>query len=94
MLPFRVLSVTTSDPLRLPEAVGIKLTGSVQDFSIGNVPAEPAVLATNGQAVPPLLFNVKFVVILGLFPLDGMGKFSVALPRFHRVTDCGLLLLV
>ena len=67
MLPFRVLSVITSDPLRLPEAVGIKLTGSVQDFSIGNVPAEPAELAI---------------------------KFNVAFPRFHKVTVCGLLLLV
>ena len=94
LVPFRVLSVNTSDPLRLPAVVGAKLTGRVHDVPSANVPPEPAVLAISGQAVTPLLLRVKFVVILGLFPLDGFGRFSVAFPRFHRVTVLGLSVLV
>jgi hypothetical protein len=94
LVPLRLLSVRTSEPLRLPAAVGVKLIGSVQDASIANVPAELDVLPINGQAVDPLLFNVKLVEMLGSFPLDGTGKVSAAFPRFHRVTVCGLSLLV
>ena len=86
LLPFRVLSVTTSDPLKLPMAVGEKLMGRVHDVPSASVPGDPAPLAISGQAVPPLLFSVKLVEMLGLFPLPGTGKFSVAFPRFHSVT--------
>ena len=91
MLPFRVLSVRTSEPLILPATVGAKLMGRVHDVPSASVPAELAVLLINGHAVDPLLFSVKLVAMLGLLPLDGMGKVSAAFPRFHTVTVCGLL---
>jgi hypothetical protein len=92
--PFMLLSVTTSDPLIVPAAVGAKLIGSVQDAPTASVPADEAVLPINGQAVPPVLFRVKFAAILGLFPLVGIGSVSAIFPLFHSDTVCGLSLLV
>jgi len=89
-----LLSVTTNDPLIVPAAVGAKLIGRVQDAPVASVPADEAVLPINGQAVPPVLFKVKFDAILGLFPLVGIGSVRVVFPLFHRVTVCGLSLLV
>jgi hypothetical protein len=93
-VPFKLLFVSTSDPVMLPEDVGAKLIDSVQDAPAAKVPADPAVLPINGQADPPELFKVKFVEMLGLFPLDGIENVSAALPLFARVTVCGLSLLV
>jgi hypothetical protein len=78
----------------VPAAVGAKLIGRVQDAPVASVPADEDVLPINGQAVPPVLFKVKFVAILGLFPLDGIGSVSAVFPLFHSVTVCGLSLLV
>ena len=94
MVPFRLLSVSTSEPLMLPEAVGAKLMGRVQDVPRASVPWELAELDINGQAVDPTLFNVKLTAIAGLFPLDGIGRVSAALPRLNTVTVFGLSLLV
>ena len=66
----------------------------MQDAPAASVPADEAVLPINGQAVPPVLFKVKFDAILGLFPLDGIGSVSAVFPLFHSVTVCGLSLLV
>jgi hypothetical protein len=89
-----LLSVTTNDPLIVPAAVGAKLIGRVQDAPAASVPTDEDVLPINGQAVPPVLFNVKFDAILGLFPLVGIGSVSAVFPLFHRVTVWGLSLLV
>jgi hypothetical protein len=78
----------------LPADVGVKLMGRVQGVPSASDPAELAELDINGQADDPTLFNVKLAAMLGLFPLDGIGKVSAALPRFHTVTVCGLSLLV
>jgi hypothetical protein len=86
--------VTTNDPLIVPAAVGAKLIGSVQDAPVASVPVDEAVLPINGQAVPPVLFKVKFAAILGLFPLVGIGSDSAVFPLFHNVTVWGLSLLV
>jgi hypothetical protein len=91
---FRLLSVSARDPLRLPAAVGAKLIDRVQDAPTASVPADEAVLPTNGQAVPPELFKVKLDEILGLFPLDGMENANGVVPLFQMVTVCGLSLLV
>jgi hypothetical protein len=90
----RLLSVSTRDPLRLPAVVGAKLIDRVQNAPAASEPADEAELPVNGQAVPPELFKVKFVEILGLFPLDGIGNVSAVFPLFHSVTVCGLSLLV
>jgi len=94
LVPFILLSVTASDPLIVPAAVGAKLIGRVQDAPVASVPTDEDVLPINGQAVPPVLFNVKFDAILGLFPLVGIGSVSAVFPLFHSVTVCGLSLLV
>jgi len=91
---FRLLSVSTSDPLMLPVDVGAKLIGRVHDVPAARDPVNEAVLPINGHAVPPALFKVKFVETLGLLPLDGIGKVSAAFPLFHSVTVCGLSPLV
>jgi hypothetical protein len=59
-----------------------------------SVPAaeEPALTCVHEDAL--LVFSVKFVVMLGLFPLDGTGKLNAALPMFSTVTVFGLSLLV
>ena len=77
----------------LPTDVGVKLIGKVQDAPTARVPAAGELLSINGQAIPPELFKVKFVEMLGLFPLDEMGKVSAVFPSFHSVTVCGLSLL-
>ena len=94
LVPFRLLSVSIRDPMRLPAAVGAKLIDRVQDAPAASVPADEAVLPINGQAVPPELFKVKFVEILGLFPLDGMENANGVVPLFESVTVWGLSLLV
>ena len=66
----------------------------MQDAPAASVPADEAVLPINGQAVPPVLFNVKFVDMLGLLPLDGIENVKVEFPLFQSVTVCGLSLLV
>jgi hypothetical protein len=91
---FRLLSVSARDPLMLADDVGTKLIGRVQDAPAASVPADEAVLPINGQAVPSELFKVKLVEMLGLFPLDGIGNVSGALPLFDNVKVCGLSLLV
>jgi len=88
------LSVTIRDPLIVPAAVGEKPIGREQDPPTASVPANEAVLPINGQAVPPVLLKVKFVAMLGLFPVVGIGKVSAELPLFDSVTICGLSLLV
>jgi hypothetical protein len=89
-----VLSVNTNVPLKVPAAWGVKLMGNRQDCPAASVAAaeEPA-LTSGHEDAAPLPFRVKFAEMLGLFPLLGIGKFSVALPTFSRVTICGLSLL-
>ena len=81
-----MLSVKASDPLSAPTTPGAKLIGNWQDAPAANVPAVKEPLVTSGHAEDPLLFKLKFAVMLGLFPVDGTGKFSVALPVFSTVT--------
>jgi len=70
------------------------VTGNRQDAPAASVPTVEDPLSTNGHADVALLFQVKFVVMLGLFPVAGTGKISAALPVFSTVTVSGLSLLV
>jgi hypothetical protein len=90
----RALSVSTSVPLKVPVTVGVKLMGNMQERPGNSFPAVGKPVLTSGHEDAPLLFRVKFAVMLGLFPVLGTGKFSAALPTFSRVTVCGLSLLV
>src|SRR5665213_1069092 len=89
-----LLSLITSEPLMLPPVVGVKLMGNVQLVFAGTEADDPEELVSSGQAVPPTLFRVKPVEMLGLVPVPGMGNVSAALPMFSSVTVCGLSLLV
>ena len=80
--------------MRVPAVVGSKLIGNWQEAPAANVPAVGEFVPTSGQAVAPLLSRVKFAAMLGLFPVEREGKFSVVLPTFETVTVCGLSLLV
>ena len=88
-LAFKFVSVSTSDPLILPLAVGVKFTSSVQETPEANVPAEEAPLPTCGQLLEPA--SAKFGEILGFWapPVDGMGNVRSALPLFANVTVFG-----
>jgi hypothetical protein len=86
--------VSVRVPLRTPVTVGVKLMGNRQYASAASVPAVEEPEFSNGQAEEPLLFKVKFAVMLGLLPFDGIGKVNEALPTFSTVTVCGLSLLV
>ena len=68
--------------------------GRVQVLPTASVPGDEEVELTCGQAVPPLLFQVKLAAMLGSKPLEGTGRLSAALPTFSIVTVCGLSLLV
>ena len=85
-----MLSVRTSEPLKEPAAVGKKLIGSWQDSPGASVPGSEDPLLSNGQSKLPELFRVKFAEILGLFPLEGIGNVSAALPAFSTVIVRGL----
>jgi hypothetical protein len=91
---FRLVSVNTSEPLRLPGTVGAKVTGKVQLAPAARVADALLLLYVNGQLPPLLLSKVKFVAMLGLFPLLRIGKVSVALPLLIIVSVCGLSLLI
>ena len=51
--------------------------GNRQEAPAARVPAIDEFSITSGQAAVPLLSRVKFAAMLGLFPVEGMGKFSV-----------------
>jgi len=92
---FRVLSVSTSDPVRLPVPAGVKLMGRMQVALAANVPADPEVVVSSGQAVLPTLFRLKLVPErFGSVPVPGIGNVSAVVPRFSSVTVFGLSLLV
>ncbi len=91
---FRLLSVRTSEPLREPAAVGTKLMGNWQNAPGASVPAAEEPLLISGQADAAPVLSVKFAVMLGLLPLDGIGKLNAALPTFSTVTVFGLSVLV
>ena len=88
------MSVSTSDPPKVPASVGAKLIGNWHEAPAASVPGNDAVEATSGQAVPAVLFRVKFSAMLGLLPEPGTGKASAALPMFESVTVCGLSVLM
>src|SRR5258705_13766440 len=50
-------------------------------------------MPTGGLDDPPALSRVKFAAILGLLPVEGIGKAIAALPMFSTVTVCGLSVL-
>jgi hypothetical protein len=93
-LILRALSVKTSGPLSEPTTVGEKLMGSRQDSPAAKAPGEEELELIRVQAEATLLLSVKFVEMLGLFPVDGMGKDRAALPSLTSVIVCGLSLLV
>lgn len=78
----RLLSVSASEPLRAPAEVGVKLIGNWHDAPAARVPGVEEPAPTSGQAEVPLLSKVKFVAILGLLPVDRIGKVNGALPAF------------
>ena len=90
----RVLSVSTSDPLKIPPEWGVKLMGNKQDCPACSAPTVEEPALTSGHSDVPVLFKLKFDEMTGLLPILGIGKLSVALPTFSRVTVCGLSLLV
>jgi hypothetical protein len=90
----RFESVNTSDPLKLPAAVGAKLIENAQEAPAASVPGAEELLSTTGQELGALPARVKFVVMLGLLPVAGTGKDRSALPAFSSVTVCGLSVLV
>jgi hypothetical protein len=61
LVAFRLLSVRTSEPLTVPLVVpvGAKLMGRVQLAPDASVADDELPVVSNGQAEPPLLFNVK-----------------------------------
>ena len=91
---FRLLSVTSDEPLRAPAVTGPKLMGNRQEAPAASDPAVEELALTSGQAVDPLLLRLKFAEMLGLFPVEGIGMLSVELPMFASVTICGLSLLM
>jgi len=58
------------------------------------LPAAEEPLLISGQADAAPVLSVKFAVMLGLLPLDGIGKLNAALPTFSTVTVFGLSVLV
>src|SRR5690349_6338884 len=80
----RLLSVRTSEPLRLPATVGAKLMESAHDAPAANVPGVAKLLPITGQAPGALLFRVTLFAMLGLYPDDGIGNVRSALPMFSR----------
>src|ERR1700722_20213207 len=91
---FSELSVSASDPLKLPEVGGVKLTGNRHTCPADSEPGDAEPALTNGQAPAAALFNVKLAVIAGLVPLAGTGKVNGELPMLATLTVCGLSLLV
>jgi hypothetical protein len=87
-IEFRSLFVSTSEPFRVPNAVGAKLMGKIQDAPAASVPAVEEPEPTSGQSEEPPLGKVKFGVMLGLLPVDGIGKLNGMLPMFSTVTVC------
>jgi hypothetical protein len=84
---FSELSVTTAVPVIAPACSGLKSIASVQSAPEARVCA-PLDELSCGQLVDEL--KAKFVLTLGLLPLDGGKIGSAALPIFERRTDCGL----
>ena len=83
---FRLVSVRTNEPLKFPSVPGSKLIGNWQEAPAASVAAADEVVDSCGQADVPVLLKTKPVAILGLFPVAGIGKVSVALPLFSSVT--------
>ncbi len=94
LVPFRLLSVSTSDALRSPVTAGVKLMGNRQPAPAASIPGVEEPEATSGHAEAWLLFRAKFAAMLGLVPIGGIEKLSAAFPLFSSVTVCGLSLLV
>src|SRR6185369_10561890 len=90
---FRLLSVKTKEPLIAPVAVGAKLMGNLQEAPAARVPGCEEPLPTIGHTASPLLLSVKFAAILGLLPVEGIGKIIAALPMFASPTFRGLSVL-
>jgi hypothetical protein len=91
---FRLLSVKTSEPLRLPATVGSKLIDNSHEVPAASVPGVANPLPITGHAEGPLPAKEKLLAMLGLFPVAGIGKVKSALPIFAIVTLCGLSVLV
>ena len=93
-LAFRFVSVSTSEPLRLPALVGRKLMGRMHCSPAVSVASEEDVLVTSGQAVEAELESEKFDEMLGLSPVPGIRRLRGALPLLAIVTVFGLSELV
>lgn len=93
-LTFSALSVNLSAPLMLPLVVGVKLMGSVHVVAGASVAVLSELDVNIGHAVPPVLFKLKLVDMLGFVPVAGIGKVKAALPMFEKMTVFGLSLLV
>src|ERR1035441_10014869 len=91
---FKLLSVTSNEPLRAPALTGPKLIGNRQEAPAASDPAAEELALTSGQAFDPLLLRAKFTEMLGLLPVERIGMLSVELPMFASVTICGLSLLM
>ena len=79
-------SFSTSEPSRVPTAVGTKLMGKKQLEAGANVADDDEPDVTSGQADRPLPASAKFAETLGLLPVAGMGKVSSVLPMFRSST--------
>jgi hypothetical protein len=82
---FNASSVTTTEPLALPAAVGVKSTASVQDAPEASVEGEDDVLNC-GHVVA--VFSAKPVEMLGFVPVAGTVTVSTLLPMFEIVAVC------
>ena len=68
--------------------------GNWHDAPAASVAGSEDSLLSSGQSEEPLLLRVKFAAMLGLFPVDGIGKVNAALPAFSIVIVFGLSELV
>ena len=85
-LAFRLVFVSTREPLIEPAVVGAQLICSVQLVPAANIPAVLLMLPVKGQVPILALSSVKFVEMAGLLPLAGIGKLSAELPLLAIVT--------
>jgi hypothetical protein len=83
---FNASSVTTTEPLVLPAAVGVKSTASVQDAPEASVEVEDDVLNCGHVAA---VFSAKPIEMLGFVPVVGVARVSALLPMFEIVAVCG-----
>ena len=91
--PGALLSVNVSDPLSRPAATGAKLIDRMQESPAASVAAACELEETRGHAFETVLLSVKPAAMLGLWPVEGIGKVRSPLPVFSSVTVFGLSLL-